>query len=42
MKIHNYKQFIRESNELSSHYLPTYEDCVEIASKFEFIQNENI
>jgi len=33
MKIHNYKQFIRESNNLSSHYLPTYEDCVEMCAK---------
>ena len=33
MKIHNYTQFIRESNELSSHYLPTYEDCVEMCYK---------
>jgi len=33
MKIHNYTQFIRESNELSSHYLPNYEDCVEMCAK---------
>ena len=33
MKIHNYIDFIRESNDLSSHYLPTYEDCVEMCAK---------
>jgi T4 RnlA family RNA ligase len=33
MKIHNYSQFIRESNDLSSHYLPNYEDCLEMCSK---------
>ena len=33
MKIHNYTQFIRESNDLSTHYLPTYEDCVEMCAK---------
>ena len=33
MKIHNYSQFIRESNDLSSHYLPDYEDCVEMCAK---------
>ena len=33
MKIHNYSQFIRESNDLSSHYLPNYEDCVEMCAK---------
>ena len=33
MKIHNYTQFIRESNDLSSHYLPNYEDCVEMCAK---------
>ena len=33
MKIFNYSQFIKESTDLSSHYLPTYEDCVEMCSK---------
>ncbi len=33
MKIFNYSQFIKESNDLSSHYLPTYEDCIEMCSK---------
>jgi len=33
MKIYNYTQFIRESNDLSSHYLPTYEDCLQMCSK---------
>jgi len=34
MKIMNYTQYIRESNtDLSNHYLPTYEDCVEMCSK---------
>ncbi len=33
MKIFNYSQFLKESNDLSSHYLPTYEDCIEMCSK---------
>jgi T4 RnlA family RNA ligase len=33
MKIFNYSQFIKESTDLSSHYLPTYEDCIEMCSK---------
>ena len=33
MKIYNYTQFIIESNDLSSHYLPNYEDCLEMCSK---------
>ena len=33
MKIYNYIDFIRESNDISSHYLPTYEDCVEMCAK---------
>jgi len=35
MKIFNYSQFLRESNDLSSHYLLTYEDCLEMCSKEE-------
>ena len=35
MKIFKYIQFINESNDLSSHYLPTYEDCVEMCAKEE-------
>jgi len=33
MKIFNYTQFLKESNDLSTHYLPTYEDCVEMCAK---------
>ena len=33
MKIFNYTQFLKESNDLSTHYLPTYEDCVEMCVK---------
>jgi T4 RnlA family RNA ligase len=35
MKIFNYSQFLKESTDLSSHYLPTYEDCVEMCSREE-------
>jgi len=35
MKIFNYTQFLKESNDLSTHYLPTYEDCVEMCSQDE-------
>jgi len=35
MKIFNYSQFLKESKDLSSHYLPTYEDCVEMCSREE-------
>ena len=34
MKIFNYIEFLKESVE-SSHYLPTYEDCVEMCSREE-------
>jgi T4 RnlA family RNA ligase len=33
MKIFNYTQFLKESADLSVHYLPTYEDCVEMCAK---------
>ena len=32
-KIFNYKEFIRESVDLSTHYIPTYEECLEICAK---------
>ena len=35
MKIFNYTEFLKESNDNSKHYLPTYEDCVEMCSKEE-------
>jgi T4 RnlA family RNA ligase len=35
MKIFNYIEFLKESTDLSSHYLPTYEDCVEMCSREE-------
>lgn len=35
MKIFKYTQFIKESNTLSTHYLPSYEDCLEMCSKEE-------
>jgi len=35
MKIFNYTQFIKESTDLSLHYLPSYEDCVEMCAKVE-------
>jgi len=35
MKIFNYLQFITESNDLSTHYLPSYEDCLEMCTKEE-------
>jgi len=33
MKLKKYIDFIKESNDLSTHYLPTYEDCVEMCAK---------
>ena len=35
MKIFNYTEFLKESNDNTKHYLPTYEDCVEMCSKEE-------
>jgi T4 RnlA family RNA ligase len=35
MKIFNYIEFLKESTDSSSHYLPTYEDCVEMCSREE-------
>jgi T4 RnlA family RNA ligase len=35
MKIFNYIEFLKESKDSSSHYLPTYEDCVEMCSREE-------
>jgi T4 RnlA family RNA ligase len=35
MKIFNYIEFLKESKDSLSHYLPTYEDCVEMCSREE-------
>jgi T4 RnlA family RNA ligase len=33
MKIYTFNQYLKESNSITSYYLPTYEDCIEMCSK---------